>query len=824
MAKQLLGPENVAMVLRRAVVVIGAAALVVLPQFSTNAAFFGVRGLPGPVVVLALGLAMWLMPILLAASWAAAGRAHLPHPWLAVTAGLFVIGAVISTALAADKSSALVRAAEMTGLWVGLFALAQAIRSDGERRFLLATLVAVALASAVVGIYQAAVGLPQTWAYFEAHRAEVLAEQGILPGSYMEKAFIGRFTGGVQAAMGHPNVLAALLVMGAVVAAGLAKEKWSEAGSRGARGIAAALAAAAIACAVCIFLTQSRAGEAALFVGLWWLAVAWRVRRRRLRVALYLAPLALAGVGLAAAVLLDHPAVESTLKTLRYRLDYWQATWQVLTARGLAGVGLENFGLWYTEFKLPTAPEEVRDPHNLVLSIWSNLGAAGLAALAALAIVTVRSWLRAAGGRPAAPERVAPGGASPAPVAPGGASPAPAAPRRASPGPAAGAAGDPGTAAGAPRADESLIGLLGPTLLVAGPVATFCLITLVWWPLGVALVAVMAILAGLGSAEDPSRLGASGRPLAAARTACIAALAAFALMEMIGTAVLEPPTAWAMLLVLGVSLGAGRGGCRGAARKHGPAPGAAARAASAGGRAASAGGRAAGVSRGASPSEAAPPGVHLALPAKFALMLLAMAAGFAYVKWLFVPVTREQALMTEAAARPDPYEKDEALRAAGEVNPLAWEPALARGRLWQAEAASLAPGPEQAMDLERALAAYQEAIGRQPRLRQAYLAMADCRLSASGSLESRSALEAALGFIEQAARLYPTDIVTQLKRADLLDRLGDDRGALAAYRRVLELERLMPDEDRRLRKDGRAAVEQRIREIEESPAKPAPKP
>lgn len=107
------GPKAAAW-LRRAVLAIGAAAVLVLPQFSTNASFIGVQGLPGPVEVLAIGLALWLMPVLLVSSWVAERRAHLPHAWLTVPAALFVLGAAVSTAFAADKASAIVRAAEMT--------------------------------------------------------------------------------------------------------------------------------------------------------------------------------------------------------------------------------------------------------------------------------------------------------------------------------------------------------------------------------------------------------------------------------------------------------------------------------------------------------------------------------------------------------------------------------------------------------------------------------------------------------------------------------------------------------------------------------------
>ena len=744
-AVALLSPESVARLLRRAVVVLGAAGLLVFPQFVTSASFDGAQGIPGPVTVLGLGLGFWLMPVLLVISWVAEGRARLAHPWLLLPVGLFVAGAAVSTALAADKSSALVRAAELTGLWAGAWALVESLRSDGERRFLLAVLVAAAAGAAAVGIYQAAYGLPQAWQYFQGHREEVLAQHGIMPGSYAEKAFIGRFTGGAQAALGHPNVLAALLVLGLLVAAGLAREKWSEVASRGARRLAVFPILAVVVCAAGLVLTQSRGGEAAAVVGLWWLVVAWRVRRRGLRVALWLAPLVAGGAAIVLAAALDGPGAADALKSLRYRLDYWQATAEILRRYGLAGVGLENFGLYYTEFKLPAAVEEIRDPHNLVLSVWSSLGLAGLLALAGLVVVAVRAWLAKKG---------------PAPFAGGEAAP---------------------EAAGHSAPGESLLALLVPVVLVAGPVVIYFMMALVWWPLAVGVVGGMMVLMGLAVAEVPSRLAASGRPLRSLGAACVAALAALALMEQMGTAILEAPTAWAALVVLGVSLGAGH----------------AVRAAAEG-----------------------PPGLRLGAWAEFGLMLLAMAAPFAYAWFLLVPVAREDALFAEARIAASADDRDTALQAAARANPLAWEPALARGRTWQAAAAA-ARGPQRTMDLERATRAYREALARQPRLRHAYLALAACRLSVPSALENDPpTLQEALDYTRAAARLYPTDIPTQAQAAALADALGDDAGALAAYRRLLDLDGLMPDEDRRLTPDMRRDVENRVKQLEEPPAKP----
>ncbi len=794
--------------LRRAVVVIAAAYLLVLPQFSTKTTFLvGVEGQPGPVATLLVGLGLWLMPVLLAASWAAEGRVRLPHPLLLAAAGLMVVGAAVSTAAAADKASALVRAAEVTGLWVGAVALAQALTDEGERRFLLAALVAAGVVSAGVAVYQAGIGWPRALDYFEAHREEVLAGQGIEPGGWREQMFRERFFGGVQAALGHPNVLAAMLTLALLAAVGLGHEKWVRGGAGGARGFAGVAFLSAAVCAVGIALTQSRSALAAAAVGVYWLVVARKVRRRRLRVVLLALPLAVGAVGLAVAARVDHPAVASALRTLQYRIDYWRGTLCILASHWMTGVGLENFGSHYIEHKVPWSPENVADPHNMVLSVWSTLGVAGLAALVILWVTAVRAWWRGARAWSSRDRKVA--GTHEAQQAFGERdSLADGGPRHLT------------MAARTSRLEDaeaergtSLSSLLAPTLaLAAAPVVLLFLVGPAW---GVAAAAGMAVLVGLLASEDPRRLAVPARPMDRLRTACIVGLLAFALQEQVGTAVLAPPTAWAMLVVLVVTLGgrpdrAGTGrACpeRGAAESNGsrsPSP--------AEGRAPSEGEPrpalpGAGAARTGRARAEAAPSRPLPIWMRFAFMLVAMGLCFAYARYLLVPVAQEGRMLEEAVRAGLDASGAAPARAAAEANPLAWEPAYLEAHLWRQRAA-WRRGPRAAMDLERAVEAYRAALGRHPRLRQAHLAMADCYLGLPGAGPDR--LEAARAALQEAGRLYPTDVPTRLRLARVLDRLGRTQEAVAAYREVLRLDGLMPAADRRLSAERRAEVRRRL--------------
>jgi hypothetical protein len=295
--------------------------------------------------------------------------------------------------------------------------------------------------------------------------------------------------------------------------------------------------------------------------------------------------------------------------------------------------------------------------------------------------------------------------------------------------------------------------------------------------LGVVAVALAATMTGVGAAEDARRLAVSGRPLAALRMACITAVAALVLQEQMGTAILDPAAAWAMLVVVGVSMGD---------RKR--------------------------------PAEVGPVGVVLAAPVKVVLVAAAMGAAFLYMTRVVMPVGREIAMLDRAARLGDSAASDEMLRAAADANPLAWEPAMIRASLWRGEASGAGGATEAAMDLEKATDAFRDALARQPRLIEAERGMAECRLALPGAAEDKAALAEALTHWDAAQRLYPTGVPIMYMRAQILDRMGDGPVALEAYEAALGLDDQLPAPSRRLTSAMREQVAARVQAIRESVA------
>jgi hypothetical protein len=166
---------------------------------------------------------------------------------------------------------------------------------------------------------------------------------------------------------------------------------------------------------VCLLLTKSRSAYIGLLVGVG--IVAWRARREvsaRLLVGAAVAGCvivsALVAAGLATGKLDRQVLTQSTL-SMRYRWEFWQATWGVITGgatNGLStlkaavtrwGVGPGNFRSAYLYYKLPESSEEILDPHNLFLEVWATAGFWAVLALLSALILGLRDLLGPAAAR-----------------------------------------------------------------------------------------------------------------------------------------------------------------------------------------------------------------------------------------------------------------------------------------------------------------------------------------------------------------------------------------------------------------------------------------
>jgi len=355
----------------------------------------------------------WVLAILFAAGLALAasftgGRFRWRWSWTDLALALLVVLVVVSANHAVDRRPAINLAWEWVALGVAYLLVRNLPRTPQESSALAGALVATAVAVSVYGLYQAKVELPMLREQYQRNPQQVLQELNIdaRPGSPEEQLFRNRllYSNEAFSTFALANSLAGFIVgpLAIAIAVGFLNLVRRDApGSRWALlGMAAPLILAML---VCLILTKSRSSWIGLLIAIGILA--WGARRRVPARVLFCTGLAgvvvVVGlvVGAWGAGHLDREVLTQSRMSLRYRWEYWQGTWGVVTdgASGLkgvwnaptfwSGVGPGNFAGPYLRHKLPQASEAIQDPHNLFLEVWATAGFwALLALLAALGI------------------------------------------------------------------------------------------------------------------------------------------------------------------------------------------------------------------------------------------------------------------------------------------------------------------------------------------------------------------------------------------------------------------------------------------------------
>ena len=245
------------------------ALLVARPLFPSESAATQGDGLP--VVMLWLALAViWLV--------GAIGRRRFALRFGPVDAAVLVLVAwQCIAAVHAVRYGSPRPALNMLWEWVGLglvFFLARQLIDDArEARAVVAAMIALTAAISVYGLYQSTIELPAMQRQYEADTEAMLREAGLNypPGTPIRDLFEKRLANREPTAtFALTNSLAAALAPWLVVGLGIVIATWHDRR----RAIAWSICLAPIA--VCLLLTKSRSGYAAVAVGIIWLAVRWR--------------------------------------------------------------------------------------------------------------------------------------------------------------------------------------------------------------------------------------------------------------------------------------------------------------------------------------------------------------------------------------------------------------------------------------------------------------------------------------------------------------------------------------------------------------------
>lgn len=137
----------------------------------------------------------------------------------------------------------------------------------------------------------------------------------------------------------------------------------------------------------CLLLTKSRTALIGTFVAvfLFGLLLARRTlvqNQKLIRIAVVGFCVAVLLVGIAIATgSFDLAVLTESSKSLKYRMEYWQASLGVISEAPFFGVGPGQFRQTYLKYKLPESSESILDPHNLILDVWANGGLIALVGL-----------------------------------------------------------------------------------------------------------------------------------------------------------------------------------------------------------------------------------------------------------------------------------------------------------------------------------------------------------------------------------------------------------------------------------------------------------
>jgi hypothetical protein len=274
-------------------------------------------------------------------------------------------------------------------LWEGVamgvsFLLArQLITTPREARAVVAAMIALAVVLSAFGYYQVFVSMPADRAEFATDPDGMLrrAGQWIPRGSVERVQFENRLRSTEPlATFALTNSLAGYLAPWLVLALGVAvTRRWPA-------------IVVAIFIAGCLLLTKSRSGYAAVLFGLLLLGLSMVHLSARWRWKSIAIVAGTFGILLVAAITIggvDAQVLTEAGKSLGFRLQYWQSTIAMIRDWPLLGIGPGNFQDFYTQYKLPQASEEIRDPHNWLFEIAATAGLPALAVLTLLFVAAI---------------------------------------------------------------------------------------------------------------------------------------------------------------------------------------------------------------------------------------------------------------------------------------------------------------------------------------------------------------------------------------------------------------------------------------------------
>ncbi|HEY7091354.1 MAG TPA: hypothetical protein VH518_24875 [Tepidisphaeraceae bacterium] len=334
---------------------------------------------PGPTTGLVFDLLLCVPALLVLLRRVIDPEFRMTLSWSHVVLAALGLWAACSAFWSSDKFGTVVTSSHLIAAAALVWSMTQLMRSWLRLRLVAAGCFALLLVYVAHGITFRLIDVPDNIKYWTEHKEEELRNRGMELGSFQAIQFEKKVLSGEMVGFNaSPNTFAAMLVMLGVVSAGVAIQRIVD---RDELGWAIAVIIAIGAAVWVLHYTHSKAAYATPFLAaaiMACIALAGEAMARRRKLvfiscaAAFLAgAIGIIGVGLARGGLMN--------SSLTFRWHYWVGAAKIFEQlrNPFLGTGWATFGLHYVGVRLPIASEEVKDPHNLIVRAFVELGIVG---------------------------------------------------------------------------------------------------------------------------------------------------------------------------------------------------------------------------------------------------------------------------------------------------------------------------------------------------------------------------------------------------------------------------------------------------------------
>lgn len=343
----------------------------------------------GAITCVVLNLLSFVPPLLVLLRVWLDGEARLIRSWSHVFFGALALWAMASTVWSSDRFLTAVTSGGLMAAAMLGWTMTQTVRSGSRLRIMAGLAVGLLLVLTAHSIAYRLIDAPAMREMWATNADTLLKQQGMEPGSFSASLLQKKVLAGeVMGFYRSPNTLAAVAVLCVLIMGGSILQR------RKLRDNAGWFFCSLLMLIPVIWLVYATACRAAFITPVLGAAIivaagmaaGLTARHRKLSfwsggLVVCLAIAAVVGHGLAHGNLIE--------RSLTFRWHYWTAALRIFRDHSLLGTGYDNFGIFYSAAKLPFAPEDVKDPHNLLVRFFVELGiVGGLLAVAWL----LRSW------------------------------------------------------------------------------------------------------------------------------------------------------------------------------------------------------------------------------------------------------------------------------------------------------------------------------------------------------------------------------------------------------------------------------------------------